>query len=74
MKPWHIALALLAAALVVVALIAYAWVRMGDVDMSWAGIAAMIGGVLVALGLGMGLMGLAFYSSRSGRDDDVGRH
>jgi hypothetical protein len=40
----------------------------GGTPMSSAGWIAMILGVLVTLGLGVGLMALMFYSNRSGRD------
>lgn len=73
MKPWQIALALLLALAAVVAAAVYAWVGMGEVEMSWLGVLAMVGGAVVTLALGIGLMALTFYSSRSGHDDEAGR-
>lgn len=72
MKPWQIAAVLIGLMAAVIGVVVYAWMQMGDVEMSWGGILAMIGGVIVSLAVGMGLMGLTFYSSRSGHDDDVG--
>ena len=72
MKPWQIAAVLIGVMAAVIGVVVYAWIQMGDVEMSWGGILAMIGGVIVTLAVGMGLMGLTFYSSRSGHDDDVG--
>jgi hypothetical protein len=37
--------------------------------MGVVGYLALVGGVVATLALGMGLMGLAFYSSRHGYDD-----
>ena len=72
MKPWQIALAALIVLAVVTALAVYIWVQMGDVQISWAGILAMIGGAVATLALGGGLMALVFYSNRRGYDDDAG--
>ncbi|RDD62014.1 hypothetical protein DRB17_09190 [Ferruginivarius sediminum] len=58
----------------VIGVVAYAWIQMGDVEMSSGGILAMVGGVLVSLAVGIGLMALVFYSNRSGHDDDAGGH
>jgi hypothetical protein len=49
----------------------YIWWQLGDVEMSAMGIVAMVGGVAVALGLGIGLMWLVFHSHKRGYDDDV---
>jgi hypothetical protein len=38
-------------------------------ELSANGIAAMILGIVLSLGLGAGLMGLVFYSSRKGYDE-----
>ena len=73
MKPTQIVIALVLALFATGGVVAYAWVQMGDVSLSWHGIVALVLGVLVSLGLGIGLMALVFYSSRSGHDDDVGR-
>lgn len=63
-------LAMLAIAVVVTLAM---WNTMGDVEMSAHGIVALVLGVVLALGLGIGLMALVFYSSRSGHDDEIGR-
>jgi hypothetical protein len=41
----------------------------GEVEMSAAGWAAMVLGVVVTLGLGLGLMSLVFISNRRGYDE-----
>ena len=51
----------------------YAWVDLGEVDISWHGIAALVLGAVLSLALGVGLMFLVFYSSRHGHDDEAGR-
>lgn len=43
--------------------------EVGDVDISIHGMIALILGVILTLGLGVGLMYLVFYSSRRGYDD-----
>ena len=48
------------------------WIDLGEVEISGHGIFAIVLGVLLSLGLGVGLMFLVFYSSRRGHDDDVG--
>ena len=48
------------------------WRAVGDVEISAAGWVAMALGILATLGLGVGLMALAFYSSRHGYDDQTG--
>jgi len=50
------------------AVFASLWSQIGDVEISTGGWVAMGFGVVVALGLGMGLMALIFYSSRHGYD------
>jgi hypothetical protein len=71
MKAWQIALVLVGSMAAVIGVVVYAWIQMGDVEMSGGGILAMIGGVLVSLAVGIGLMALVFYSNRSGHDDDA---
>ncbi len=44
------------------------WQSMGDVAMPAAGLASLLGGVLVTFVVGVGLMALVFYSSRRGHD------
>ena len=55
-----------------VALAVYLWHSLSDVDMSTSGYLAMIFGGLATAGLGAGLMGLVFYSNRSGFDERAG--
>jgi len=53
------------------------WVLGGFQTLSVAGGLALIFGVVVTIGLGIALMALVFYSSRSERDEAVyhiGRH
>jgi len=45
------------------------WSAIGDAEISAGGWVALVLGVLVALGLGFGLMALVFISSRRGYDD-----
>ena len=46
-----------------------AWVAFDNVEMSAHGYIAMALGIVFSLALGVGLMGLMFYSSRHGYDD-----
>jgi hypothetical protein len=48
------------------------WGELDDAPMSTNGYVALIIGGLAATAVGAGLMGLVFYSSRRGFDDDVG--
>jgi uncharacterized membrane protein HdeD (DUF308 family) len=62
--------ALLAVSLLVMLALAvwgaiYVWDQIGDIEMSTAGILAMIAGIVLSLGLGMGLMFLVFKSERN---------
>jgi len=50
-----------------------AWRMSGNAPISVHGYVALGLGVVLSLVLGFGLMGLAFYSSRRGYDDDQGR-
>lgn len=50
----------------------WAWSELADVPMSEHGYIALAIGVVATLVLGMGLMWLVFYSSRSGHDERVG--
>jgi hypothetical protein len=59
-------LALLAATLLVAYL---GWTMGGGTDVPASGYVAMALGVIVSLGVGFGLMGLIFYSSRKGYDE-----
>ena len=47
------------------------WTALGAADMPTWMYVAMAGGVLFSLLVGGGLMGLVFYSSRAGYDDDA---
>ena len=49
------------------------WIGLGDVEINANGMVAMAIGAILTLALGIGLMGLVFYSSRSGHDDQTGR-
>mgnify|MGYP006084021291 CR=1 FL=1 len=44
----------------------YVWREIGDIEMSTTGILAMIAGIVLSLGLGIGLMFLVFKSERDG--------
>ena len=46
----------------------YVWDQIGDIEMSLAGVVAMIAGIVLSLGLGMGLMFLVFKSERNGNN------
>ena len=50
-----------------------AWVHLGGDPIPLYGWFAIAGGVLVSLAVGGGLMGLVFYSSRRGYDDEANR-
>jgi hypothetical protein len=63
-----VALAITVVAAVVV-VIAQFWSGFGDSEISFAGWLAMGLGILVTLALGIGLMSLVFFSSRSGYDE-----
>ena len=54
-----------------IAFAVFIWNDLGDVEMSGHGIAALVLGVVVTMGLGGGLMWLVFYSARKGHDDDA---
>jgi hypothetical protein len=58
-----------AAVLVAAGIVATIWTGLPDAHISGAGWFAMILGVLVTLGLGVGLMTLVFISNRRGYDD-----
>ncbi|HUA56439.1 MAG TPA: hypothetical protein VMB81_29925 [Candidatus Sulfotelmatobacter sp.] len=50
----------------------HVWDELGDTPMSTSGYVALVIGVLAATAVGTGLMGLVFYSSRHGIDDEAG--
>jgi hypothetical protein len=56
----------------VIAIAAYLWMSLGDVEVGLAGYIALIAGGLGTLGLGAGLMALVFYSHHAGFDDRAG--
>jgi hypothetical protein len=61
------------AAAVVVALILATWALGGFSGLTPAGVVALVLGITLTIGLGIGLMALVFYSSRSERDEAVYR-
>jgi hypothetical protein len=65
-----IAVAIAAAVVIaVIAAVVGLWSQVGNVDISVGGWIAMGLGVLFALGLGIGLMALVFFSNRHGYDE-----
>ena len=56
----------------VIAVAVYLWISLGDVAIGFAGYLALIAGGLAALGLGVGLMSLVYYSHRKGFDERAG--
>jgi hypothetical protein len=66
MKTALLAISLLAMLGVAVWGAVYVWNQIGDIEMSMAGVVAMIAGIVISLGLGMGLMFLVFKSERNG--------
>jgi hypothetical protein len=61
-----------AVVLMIGTVIAVLWTNIGESEISGAGWLAMALGVIVTLALGVGLMGLVFFSNRRGYDE-VGR-
>jgi len=59
--------------LAVAVVVAGLWSGLGQSEISFAGVLAMIFGVVVALALGIGLMSLVFISSRRGYDEAARR-
>jgi len=68
MKTALLAISLLAMLGVAVWGAVYVWDQIGDIEMSLAGVVAMIAGIVLSLGLGMGLMFLVFKSERNGNN------
>jgi hypothetical protein len=56
---------------VIVVLLALTWLFGGFSEMGGAGVAALTLGIILTVALGIGLMALLFYSSRSERDEAV---
>ena len=48
----------------------YMWNEFGDIEISTAGILAMLAGIILSLGLGIGLMFLVFKSERDGEESE----
>lgn len=68
MKTALLAISLLAMLGVAVWGAIYVWNQIGDIEMSLTGVVAMIAGIVISLGLGMGLMFLVFKSERNGNN------
>jgi hypothetical protein len=64
---WIAALALLGILAASIAFASFSW-NLANAQMSTAGIVALVLGVTVSMTLGMGLMGLVFWSHRNGYD------
>ena len=71
MKTFSVIFTLFSILIATVALALYIWVGLGYVDISFWGLLAMGGGIVLSLLLGIGLMVLVFYSSRAGHDQNV---
>jgi len=68
MKTALLAVSLLAMLALAVWGAVYVWNEIGDIEMSLMGVLAMIAGIVLSLGLGMGLMFLVFKSERDGNN------
>ena len=68
MRVW-IAISLMLALLAGAVYVGYVGWNSTDVEMPVAGYVAMTLGIVFSLALGVGLMGLMFYSSRHGHDE-----
>ena len=66
---WTIVAVGVAAVIAVAIVIGIVWAELGDSEMSGAGWGAMVLGIVVTLGLGVGLMSLVFISNRRGYDE-----
>ncbi|HCH57124.1 MAG TPA: hypothetical protein DEV64_08540 [Rhodospirillaceae bacterium] len=64
MKSFALAVSLLGMLALAVWGAVYMWTEIGDIEMSTAGILAMLAGIVLSLGLGIGLMFLVFKSER----------
>ena len=64
MKSFALAVSLLGMLALAVWGAVYMWTEIGDIEMSTAGILAMLAGIVISLGLGIGLMILVFKSER----------
>lgn len=70
MKTAFLAISLLAMLGVAVWGAIYVWNQIGDIEMSMTGVVAMIAGIVLSLGLGMGLMFLVFKCERNGNNGE----
>ena len=66
---WTIVAVGAAAVIAIAIVIGIVWAELGDSEMSGAGWGAMVLGIVVTLGLGIGLMSLVFISNRRGYDE-----
>ena len=66
---WVILIVLLSLLAVAIFIAYLGWTFGDDASVPSSGYIAMAFGVIVSLGVGFGLMGLVFYSSRKGYDD-----
>ena len=64
MKSFALAVSLLGMLALAVWGAVYMWTEIGDIEMSTAGILAMLAGIVISLGLGIGMMSLVFKSER----------
>ena len=69
MKAFLLAVALGSILLLAVILGLRSWISLAEVDLGFHGMVALVLGVALSLALGIGLMGLVFYSNRSGYDE-----
>jgi hypothetical protein len=53
----------------IAAIVGIVWVMNGFVGLGTHGVIALVLGTVLSAGLGVGLMGLVFFSARSGADD-----
>ena len=66
MKTFLLALSLIVMLALAIAGAIYVWTEMGDIEMSTPGLLAMLAGIVLSIGLGVGLMFLVFKSARDG--------
>ena len=66
MKTFLLALSLIVMLVLAIAGAIYVWTDMGDIEMSTPGLLAMLAGIVLSIGLGVGLMFLVFKSARDG--------
>ena len=66
MKTFLLAFSLIVMLALAIAGAIYVWIDMGDIEMSTPGLLAMLAGIVLSIGLGVGLMFLVFKSARDG--------